>query len=134
VRPDWSGHIEVHGTPTILHGYLTQDTRPDAAHLVIRKQHIGPVSNDLGFRKCPDGTIEALIGEYDQRHGSGQAWLNTVAQHYACGVAEKQVARLGATLSKTVKSDGSWRLVLTKPERKVSQTGGTREWQIRRSP
>jgi hypothetical protein len=100
-------------------------SRPDAAHVVIRKQHVGPVSNDLGFRKCPDGTIEALIGEYDQRHGYGQAWLNRVAQHYAYRVAEKQAARIGATLSKSINVDGSWRVVLTKPERKVWQGGGT---------
>ncbi|WP_234379987.1 LLM class flavin-dependent oxidoreductase [Streptomyces sp. CMB-StM0423] len=50
------------------------DARPERAAVVIRRARIGPVSNDIGFARQPDGSFEAIISEYDRRRHD-PAWL-----------------------------------------------------------
>ena len=55
--------VEVHAQPVALVGYEGQQ-RQQSAHLVIRRQHIGSASNDLGFLFSPTG-YKAIISDYD---------------------------------------------------------------------
>jgi hypothetical protein len=72
--------VEVHDTAQHLHGYQG-DVRPQTAEVIIRRQHIGPASNDIGFKRQADGNFEAIISGYDRRTYS-QQWLNGLTQRY----------------------------------------------------
>jgi hypothetical protein len=48
-----------------LYGYAG-DRRPETADIVIRRRHLLPASNDLGFRRTADGLVP-IISEYDRR-------------------------------------------------------------------
>ena len=66
---------------TALYGYQG-DERPERAHVVIRRNQLDSVSNDIGFRRDADGVYRAIVSEYDRRLGFDEAWLGKVAQAY----------------------------------------------------
>lgn len=53
------------GAALPLYGYRG-DQRTERAQLVVRRQHLGPASNDLGFAHTEQG-YTPIISEYDQR-------------------------------------------------------------------
>lgn len=55
--------VEV-GKDLHLYGYRG-DKRQQTAEIVVRRQHIGGSSNDLGFKKTPDGKYQILVSQYD---------------------------------------------------------------------
>lgn len=73
--------VEVHDKPQNLYGYQG-DLRPEQANVIIRRQHISPESNDIGFRLTSAGSYEAIVSEYDQEL-LGKDWVGKVCQHYA---------------------------------------------------
>lgn len=70
--------VEVHATPVALVGYRG-DQRTQTANIVIRRQHVGSASNDLGFLASTTG-YQALVSDYDHPR-FGRGWL---AQLDAC--------------------------------------------------
>ena len=72
--------VEVHETAQHLYGYQG-DVRPQTAEVIIRRQHIGRWSNDIGFKRQADGHFEAIISDYD-RPTYSQQWLNGLTQRY----------------------------------------------------
>ncbi|HEY3954935.1 MAG TPA: hypothetical protein VGM53_16300 [Streptosporangiaceae bacterium] len=48
------GKIEVHDQPQQLYGYLG-GKRADRANVIIRREHIGRASNDIGFLRQDGG-------------------------------------------------------------------------------
>ena len=91
--------IEVHEQPVALYGYQG-DVRPQRAHIVIRRQHVGPAANDVGWEKLPDGTFRAWISEYDGRHRFNPDTQNRIKQEYACQVITRQQRGLGRTIER----------------------------------
>jgi hypothetical protein len=73
--------IEVHETATHLYGYQG-DVRADKAHVIIRRQHVGGMSNDIGFVRGPDGTFQAIISEFDVGCGYNKTWTGKLEQNY----------------------------------------------------
>lgn len=72
--------IEIHERPVPLVGYEGNE-REQRAHVVIRRRHVGPASNDIGFERTPAG-FRAHISDYDQsRYGS--AWLRRLQGAYS---------------------------------------------------
>lgn len=60
------GYAEVErGESLPLYGYRG-DQRAETAQLVVRRRHIGPASNDLGFARTAQGYMP-IISEFDQR-------------------------------------------------------------------
>ena len=57
-------HIEVHQSPQTLVGYKGM-VRPEMGHIIIRRQHVGAASNDLGFIK-EEGGYRMIISNYDK--------------------------------------------------------------------
>lgn len=103
--------VEAHDTPQTLYGYLG-DARPDRAEIVIRRAHIGRVSNDIGFRRRDDGTFEAVISEYDRRRYD-QPWLTKVARAYGHAAALRYAEDNGYEVdSDVLEENGRRRLVL----------------------
>ncbi len=103
--------VEMHDQPQPLFGYQG-DRRPERAHVIIRRQHVGSASNDLGFVRQDDGRFLAVISDYD-RHRHDQAWLGRVTARHAYHVTAKTLAAQGFDLtSETTEQDGTVRMVL----------------------
>jgi Protein of unknown function (DUF1257) len=73
--------VEVHREGASLFGYHGEE-RPERAQIIIRRQYLNPASNDIGFRRGPSGTFEAILSEYDRHIGFDQKWLGRVHQRY----------------------------------------------------
>lgn len=71
--------VEVHATPVNLVGYRG-DQRLQTANIVIRRQHIGAGSNDVGFFASATG-YQAFVSEAD-RHRFGTGWLTQLNDQY----------------------------------------------------
>jgi hypothetical protein len=101
--------IEVHDQAVPLYVYQG-DVRPQQAHIVIRRQHVGTGANDVGWEKQADGTYRAWISEFDA--GSGQyrnrqevarfnpAMQNRIKQEYAYQVIHRQQRALGRSVER----------------------------------
>lgn len=82
-----STKVEVHPSPVSLVGYAG-DRRAQTANIVIRRQHIGAASNDVGFLASPTG-YQAHVSGYDHpRFGSG--WVSQLNMRYQSHWTSKQ--------------------------------------------
>src|SRR4028118_1606499 len=52
--------VEVHETAQHLYGYQG-DVRQQTAEVIIRREYIGRVSNDMGFKRQENGQFEAIF-------------------------------------------------------------------------
>jgi hypothetical protein len=103
--------VEVHDEAQPLIGYLG-DTRRQRAHVIVRRRHVGRVSNDIGFERQADGHFTAVISDYDRpRHG--EAWLARLTARHAYHAAATTLAAQGFDLvDEQTDRDGTVRLVL----------------------
>lgn len=102
--------VEVHGTAEYLYGYLG-DARSQTAEVIVRRKHVGWLSNDLGFKRNANGTFDAIISDYDRRKYS-QEWLDRLTQRYAYHVARAKLEEQGFVLTSEEQKDGKIHLVL----------------------
>ena len=91
--------IETHQEAVPLYGYQG-DVRPQRAHVVIRREHVGTAATDVGWERQADGTCRAWISEYDGRHRFDQAMQNRIRQEYACQVIARQQRDRGRSVSR----------------------------------
>lgn len=102
--------VEVHESAQTLYGYQG-DKRSQTAEVIIRRKHVGPASNDLGFKRQSDGTFQAIISDYD-RHRHSQQWLNQLSQRYAYQAATAKLQEQGfALIAEEKQADGRIHLV-----------------------
>ena len=80
--------IEKHSTPQQLIDFQDNpthylDATGDKAEIIIRRQYVPGVSNDIGFKRNPvTGRFEAIISEYDtMRHDA--LWRKRLEVNYA---------------------------------------------------
>lgn len=85
--------IEVHQEAQHLYGFQG-DMREQTAHVIVRRQHVGGASNDLGWERQADGTYLCHISQYDS-HRYGAKWQGKLKQHYALACMEKQARMSG---------------------------------------
>jgi hypothetical protein len=83
-----------------LYGY-EGDRRAETAELVVRRQHLGRASNDLGFRRTSGGFVP-VISEYDRRALLGGRLLVRLRTAYSERAVEALAQRLRGTASRTV--------------------------------
>ena len=103
-RMGFKGHVESYDHTVTIYGYLG-DERPEKAHVVIRKQYVGPSSNDIGFEKKADGKFVAHISEYDMGEGEyshrkapyGEAWQKKLYQLYGVEKSKMEFENKGWT-------------------------------------
>ena len=91
--------IEVHEQAVSLYGYQG-DVRPQKAHIVIRREHVGTAANDVAWERLPDGTYRSWISEYDQRHRFDPAMQNRIKQEYAYQVISRQQRARGRSVDR----------------------------------
>ena len=82
--------VETHAKPQALVGYRG-DQRDERAEVIVRRRFLGSVSNDIGFARNPDGTLRAIISDFD-RKTYDTVWLGKLTQRYAYRVARKTLA------------------------------------------
>ena len=83
-----------------LYGYQG-DRRPETAAIVIRRQHVGYSSNDLGFARTAQGYVP-ILSEYDQRVLHEGRYLAKVRTAYSEQVVAEVRKRLNGTARRTV--------------------------------
>ena len=103
--------IEIHEEAAPLYGYRG-DERPQRAHIVIRRQHVGQAANDVGWERLPDGTYRAWISEYDQRHRFNAEIQNRIKQEYAYHAVARQQRALGRTVQRQELVSGEIEVVI----------------------
>jgi hypothetical protein len=103
------GKVEIHQEAKSLYGYQG-DRREQQAHIIIRRQHVGPAANDIGFQRHSDGAYRAWISEYDRNHnGYNDSWLGRLKQAY--GVERAKAEAKGYRVTEEKQGDGRIRLV-----------------------
>jgi hypothetical protein len=103
--------VEIHDQPQALFGY-EGDVRPERAEVIIRREHIGQFSNDIGFARQPDGTLEAIISEFD-RGRYGTPWLTELTRAYSYAATLAYAKTNGYNVATDeVQPDGTRRLTL----------------------
>ena len=85
--------VEIHDDAVNLIGYHA-DTRPEKANVIVRRNHIGPAANDLGFVKEADGTYSAIVSDYDS-HKHGVEWMKGLKRAYTEKRTIKHAAKNG---------------------------------------
>ncbi len=94
------GYVQVEeGQDLPLFGYHG-DRRAETAALVVRRQHLGPGSNDLGFARTAGGYFP-IISEYDRRTLLGGQFLPKLRAAYGERVVEKVRKRLRGSVHRT---------------------------------
>jgi hypothetical protein len=71
--------VEVHANPVQLNGFAG-DQRAQTANIVIRHEHLGAASNDVGFLASAFG-YQALVSGYDHSR-FGTDWLRQLNDRY----------------------------------------------------
>ena len=96
-----------------LYGYQG-DARDQKANLIIRRQHVGSSSNDIGFEKQKDGTIVAHISEYDRgaagRKGFnyGDKFIDKLSQQYALEKVREECEISGFLVDEVTVDEDGW--------------------------
>ena len=88
------------GEAVTLYGY-GGDARPETAEIVVRRQHLGSASNDLGFKRTAAGYVP-VISEYDQRALHGGQLLVKLRTAYSERVVAEVSRRLHGATRRTV--------------------------------
>lgn len=89
--------IEQHAEAQPLYGYRG-DRRSDTANVIIRRNHIGRLSNDIGWRRENDGTYTAVVSKFDSKK-RGEVWEGHLDRRFRCtenGFAAEVAARAAA--------------------------------------
>jgi hypothetical protein len=94
-----------------LYGYHN-DLRPEKASVVVRRQHVGSASNDLGFAwDAENNVFKAIISEYDT-HAGGRDIVNRLKQPYAKQEINRQAKARGYMVHEIKDASGAIRLTL----------------------
>lgn len=95
------------GYPTVEQGHglglfgYQGDPRSETAEIVVRRQHVGAASNDLGFT-CTEQGYVPILSEYDQRTLHGGQFLVKLRSAYSEQVVAEVTRRLHGTARRTV--------------------------------
>lgn len=75
------------------------DTPDQRAEIIVRRNHVGRLSNDIGFKRGQDGTFQAMISDYDQDRHDAQ-WLRSLTKRYAYHAARMKLEAQGFALAR----------------------------------
>jgi hypothetical protein len=104
--------VEAHASPMPLYGWKG-DRRSESAEVIVRRELISRVSNDIGFRRSADGSFEAIISEFDRDELKYDAdWIARLVQHYAYHATRKAYLEQGFEIVAEDREDDAMRLVL----------------------
>ena len=104
--------IEVHEEAQPLVGYMGK-VRAQRAHVIIRRQSVGPSANDIGFEQKEDGSFVAHISDFD-KHFHNEQWRQELNVEYGTKFVEKKAKAKGYRMKKEVQADGSVKIKLSR--------------------
>jgi hypothetical protein len=111
-RLGFKGKVEIHKEAKALYGYQG-DVRAQKGNVIIRRQHVGPAANDLGFERQPDGKYRVWVSDYDVKYNKyDDAWMGRLKQAYGVEKARAEAKKKGYRVSEQKLDDGRIRLVL----------------------
>lgn len=102
--------IEVHPEPQHLYGHMG-DERPEVAHVIIRRQHVGRSSNDIGFLFTPEG-CQTIISDFDA-YQYGKAWLDRLQDLATVHKTIAEATSLGLTVRRQKNEANEEQVVVT---------------------
>lgn len=110
--------VEIHETPKQLfdyHGNATRYTNAagDRANIIVRRNHIGYLANDIGFLKNADGTFSSLISEFDSNKHNA-TWVDALSRDYAQRKVAKEMKKRGFVLQTKKAANGKTQLQYVK--------------------
>ena len=89
--------IEVYDEPQPLIDYQGKATKQRAEEIV-RRKHLSWLSNDVGFQRQRNGTMNAIISDYDRdKHNKG--WMQELTRRYAYQAARGKLEAQGFDLA-----------------------------------
>jgi hypothetical protein len=100
--------IERHEESQPLYGYRG-DIRKQRAHIVIRRQSVGPAANDVGWHIDKDGITE-VISEYDRKNRFREETRTKLRDEYAASTVTKLQTRLGRRVQRKCTENGNIQL------------------------
>ncbi len=103
--------VEVSAEGTALYGYHG-DKRAQKAHVVVRRQHVGSASNDLGWERLEDGSFRQHVSQFDQGATFPKTTQDRLKQLYARGVLVKTARSKGYQVAEEKAEGGKIRLKL----------------------
>lgn len=98
------------GEALAMYGYQG-DKRRQTAEIVIRRQRVGPASNDVGFTLQPNGSYKLIVSEYDEDTNFDETIQNKLKQRYSYHAVVRQAKAKGYQVSES-KEKGKIKLVL----------------------
>ena len=108
----FKGKVEVHKEAQPIYGYQG-DVRDQKAHVIIRRQHVGPAANDLGFERQPDGKYRVWVSDYDRKYNRyDDTWMGRLKQAYGVEKAKAEAKKRGYRITEQKQEDGRIRLVM----------------------
>lgn len=99
------------GKETHLFGYHG-DVRPEAATFVVRRKHIGRLSNDIGWT-WNGHEFEEIVSEYDQDVTRTTEIRKAVKREYAVAATISQARAKGYRIERQDQPTGEVQLVVT---------------------
>ena len=103
--------VEVHAEAQALYGYHG-DVRPEKAHVIVRRQHVGQAANDVGFVRGQDGTFQAIVSAYAGLRPFTAEKQKQLRQRYACCALKVEAAKNGWKVAETKLDDGRVKLTV----------------------
>jgi hypothetical protein len=97
--------IEICDNPRNLYGYQN-DLREQTANVILRRQHVGGSSNDIGFVKGPNGTYSAIVSDFDRSNCYGEPWLTKLYTYYNVEKAKMEMDSRGVQYTETKDDKG----------------------------
>lgn len=94
-----------------LYGYQG-DRRDETAEIVVRRQHIGRSSNDVGFKLTEAGYVP-IVSQYDQRFMHGGKFIPKLRTAYGERFAAQLSRNVHGTLTRT--TEGSKVKIVIRP-------------------
>ena len=102
IKENW---IEVHDEPQNLYGYKG-DIRNQKAHIIIRRNHVGHASNDIGFVRDAEGNYSATISDYDVSSHYNANWRGRLQMHYNIEKSKMELEAKGIPYTETKDEKG----------------------------
>ena len=104
--------VELHATPQHLYGYQN-DVRKQTAEVIIRRRYVGQASNDIGFARASDGTLTAIISEFDRGYYNAD-WVAKLSQRYAYHTVMNKLADQGFSIESERAEHGQIKISLSR--------------------
>ena len=83
------------------------------AEVIIRRKDVGHMSNDIGFKRNEDGTLSAIISQYDSTHYSS-IWLGKLKSKYAQRQLVKEGQKAGLRYAGKEKVNGKVQMLFVR--------------------